>query len=93
MKYGEGGSLFQIAVAAIEMTILIKSTRNDPTSAFRAFPKSVEIAKESDMAVLIHTKRRRIIGPGDMETISRRNIAPTMRKIIIDMVAERRKST
>jgi predicted metal-dependent TIM-barrel fold hydrolase len=75
------------------MTILIKSTKNAPTRAFRAFPKSVEMAKESEMAVLIHTKRTRMIGPGDIDTISSRNIAATMRKIVIDTVAERRKST
>ena len=92
MKYGAGGSLFQIAVAAIEITILMRRTKNVPTSAFRAFPNRADMAKERDIAVLIQTMRRMIIGPGLMDTISRRNAAATRRKIDIDIVAERRKS-
>ena len=92
MKYGAGGSLFQIAVAAIEITILINKTRNVPTSAFLAFPKRVLIAKESEIAVLIHTMSKIIIGAGLMLTISRRNAAATRRNIIIETKAERRKS-
>jgi hypothetical protein len=92
MKYGAGGSLFQIAVAAIEITILMSRTKNVPTRAFRAFPKRVEIAKERDIAVLIQTIKRMIMGPGLMDTISRRKAAATRRKIDIAIVAERRKS-
>jgi len=93
MKYGLGGSLFQIAVAAMEITILISRTRNVPTSAFRAFPKIVDIAKEREIAVLTQTISTIIIGPGFMETISRRKAAATSRKMMIDAIAERRKST
>ena len=92
MKYGAGGSLFQIAVAAIEITILIRRTRNVPTRALRALPKRTDMAKERDMAVLIQTRRTMIMGPGLMDTISRRKAAATRRNIDIEIVAERRKS-
>ena len=92
MKYGAGGSLFQIAVAAMEITILISRTRNVPTSAFRALPKRVDIAKERDIAVLIQTIRTMIMGPGLMDTISRRKAAATRRKMAIDITAESKKS-
>jgi len=72
------------------MTILIRRTKNDPTSAFRAFPDNVEIAKDKEIAVLIHTKRRMIISPGLIETISRRKMAVMMSKIMIERLAERR---
>ena len=93
MKNALGGSLFHIATAAMEMTILIKRTRNVPTRAFRACPKRVDIAKERDIAVLVQTKRTMIMGPGLMDTISRRKAAATRRKIAIDAVADRKKST
>ena len=92
MKKGAGGSLFQIAVAAMEMTILIRSTRNVPTRAFLAFPKIVLIANDREIAVLIHTINRIIIGAGLMLTISKRNAAATSRKIAIDTRAESKKS-
>jgi hypothetical protein len=92
MKYGAGGSLFQIAVAAMEITILINSTRNVPTRAFLAFPKIVLIANESEIAVLIQTTRRIIIGAGLMLTISRRKAAATRRNITMETNAESRKS-
>lgn len=92
MKYGAGGSLFQIAVAAIEITILINNTRNVPINAFLAFPKMVDIANDSAMAVFIHTRSKMQIGPGFIETISRRNAAATRRKMNMDRVAEIRKS-
>lgn len=92
MKYGAGGSLFQIAVAAIEITILINNTRNVPTRAFLAFPKIVLIANEIEIAVLIHTMSKIMIGAGLMLTISRRKAAATRRNIAIDARAESRKS-
>ena len=49
-------------------------------------------AKESEIAVLIHTMSKIIIGAGLMLTISRRNAAATRRNIIIETKAERRKS-
>ena len=93
MKYELGGSLFQIAVAAIDITILINKTKNDPTRAFRAFPNKVEIAKERDMAVFIHIMERMTMGPGFIETISRRKAAAIIRNIVIDIIADNRKST
>ena len=93
MKYALGGSLFQIAVAAIEITILMRSTKNVPTRAFRAFPNKVDIANDKEIAVLTQTKRRIIIGPGLIETISRRKAAAIKRNIVIDKFAEREKST
>ena len=92
MKYGLGGSLFHIAVAAIEITILMSKTKNVPTRAFLALPNNVDIANDSDIAVLIQTISRIIIGPGLIETISRRNAAATRRNIAIERSAERRKS-
>jgi len=92
MKYGAGGSLFQIAVAAIEITILINNTRKLPIKAFLAFPKRVEIANDSAMAVFIHMRSKMQIGPGFIETISRRKPAATRRKMIMDKVAEIKKS-
>jgi len=92
MKYGLGGSIFQIAVAEIDMTILMSNRRKVPIRAFLAFPKRVEIAKERDIAVFTQTKSRIIIGPGLIETISKRKAAATRRNMIIDTVAEMKKS-
>lgn len=74
------------------MTILIRSTRKVPTSAFLAIPNIVLIAKDNEMAVLIHTIKRIIIGPGLILTISSRKAAATSKNIVIDTKAERRKS-
>jgi hypothetical protein len=93
MKYGLGGSLSHIAVAAIEITILISRTKNVPTRAFLAFPNNVDIANDRDIAVLIHTIKRIIIGPGLIETISRRNAAAARRNIAMERNAEIKKST
>ena len=92
MKYGLGGSLFHIAVAAIEITMLIKRIKNVPTKEFLALPKRLEIANDKEIAVLIQTISKMIIGPGLIETISRRNAAATKRKIIIEINADSRKS-
>ena len=93
MKYRLGGSLFQIAVAAMEITILISNTKNVPSSAFRALPNNVEIANDSEMAVLTQTIKRIIMGPGLIETISSRNAVATNKKIDMDEIAETKKST
>lgn len=93
MKYGLGGLLSHIAVAATEMTILMSKTKKAPTRAFRASLNIVDIANDRDIAALIQTINRMIIGPGLIETISRRNPAATKRNIAMDTIAERRKST
>ena len=92
MKNGLGGSLSQIAAAAMEMTILIRRIMNVPISAFRALSKMLESAKERDIAVLSQTMSRMMIGPGLMDTISKRNATAIRRKMIIDNAAERAKS-
>lgn len=92
MKNGFGGSLSHIAAAAIEMTMLISRMMNVPISAFRALSKILERANERDIAVLSQTISRMMIGPGLMDTISKRNAFAIRRKMIIDNADERAKS-
>ena len=70
-----------------------KRTRKVPTRALRALEKIVLIAKEREIAVLIQRMRSTIIGPGWMDTISRRKKRAARRKIAIEQVALKRKST
>src|SRR5438034_10097706 len=93
MKYRLGGSLFQIAVAAMEITILISNTKNVPTRAFRALPNNVEIVNDSEMAALIQIIKIITMGPGLIETISSWNAAAASKKINMDENAEMKKST
>ena len=92
MKNALGGLLSQIPAEAMEMTILNNRTMNVPRRAFRALSKRLEIAIERDIAVLIHTTSKIIMGPGLMETISSRKAAATMRNTIIEAAAQMRKS-
>jgi hypothetical protein len=62
MKNGPGGSLPQIAAAAIETIMLINKTMNVPTRALQALSSKHEIAEESEITVLIRTINKMMMG-------------------------------